>query len=58
MGLGAKTPYDSTYVTTQIVGFKRSSYKIGDYEGYRKFATKSQDRIAKIYDKKQKSARR
>lgn len=52
VGLGAKTSYDSTYVTTQIVGFKRSSYKIGDYEGYRKFATKSQDRIAKIYDKK------
>mgnify|MGYP007112306282 FL=1 len=52
VGLIAKIPYDSTYVKTQIVGFKRSSYKIGDYEGYRKFATKSQDRIAKIYDKK------
>lgn len=52
VGLGAKIPYDSTYIKTQIVGFKRSSYKIGDYEGYRKFATKSQDRIAKIYDKK------
>lgn len=52
VGLGAKIPYDSTYIKTQIVGFKRSSYKIGDYESYRKFATKSQDRIAKIYDKK------
>lgn len=52
VGLGAKIPYDSTYVKTQIVGFKRSSYKIGDFEGYRKFATKNQDRIAKIYDKK------
>lgn len=52
VGLGAKIPYDSTYIKTQIVGFKRSSYKIGDYEGYRKFATKNQDRIAKIYDKK------
>lgn len=52
VGLGAKIPYDSTYVKTQIIGFKRSSYKIGDYEGYRKFATKNQDRIAKIYDKK------
>jgi len=52
VGLNAKIPYDSTYVKTQIVGFKRSSYKIGDFEGYRKFATKSQDRIAKIYDKK------
>ncbi len=52
VGLGAKIPYDSTYVKTQIVGFKRSSYKIGDFEGYRKFTTKNQDRIAKIYDKK------
>lgn len=52
VGLGAKIPYDSTYVKTQIVGFKCSSYKIGDFEGYRKFATKNQDRIAKIYDKK------
>lgn len=52
VGLGAKIPYDSTYVKMQIVGFKCSSYKIGDFEGYRKFATKSQDRIAKIYDKK------
>lgn len=52
VGLGAKIPYNSTYVKTQIVGFKRSSYKIGDFEGYRKFATKNQDRIAKIYDKK------
>ena len=52
VGLGAKILHDSTYVKTQIVGFKRSSYKIGDFEGYRKFATKSQDRIAKIYDKK------
>ena len=52
VGLGAKIPYDSTYVKRQIIGFKRSSYKIGDFEGYRKFATKNQDRIAKIYDKK------
>jgi hypothetical protein len=52
VGLGAKIPYDSTYVKTQIVGFKRSSYKIGNFEGYRKFATNNQDRIAKIYDKK------
>lgn len=52
VGLGAKIPYDSTYIKTQIVGFKRSSCKIGDYEGYRKFATKNQNRIAKIYDKK------
>lgn len=52
VGLGAKIPYDSTYVKTQIIGFKRSSYKIGDFEGYRKFATKNQDIIAKIYDKK------
>lgn len=50
VGLGAKIPYDSTYVKTQIVGFKRSSYKIGDFEGYKKFSTP--DRIAKIYDKK------
>lgn len=52
VGLNGKIPYDSTYVKTQIMGFKRSSYRIGDHEGYRKFATKNQDRIAKIYDKK------
>ena len=52
VGLDAKIPYHSTYVKTQIVGFKRSSYKIGNFEGYRKFATKNQDRIAKVYDKK------
>lgn len=52
VGLDAKIPYDSTYIKTKIVGFKRSSYKIGDFEGYRKFATKNQDRIAKVYDKK------
>lgn len=52
VGLNAKIPYDSTYAKTQIVGFKRSSYKIGDFEGYRKFATINQDRITKVYDKK------
>ncbi len=58
VGLNAKISYDSTYVKTQIIGFKRSSYRIGDNEGYRKFATKNQDRIAKIYDKKSEIRRK
>lgn len=52
VGLNAKTKYDSTYVKSQIIGFKRSSYKIGDFEGYRRFSTKYKDKTAKIYDKK------
>lgn len=52
VGLGAKKHYDSTYVKTQIIEFKLSYYKIRDFEGYQKFTTKTQDRIAKIYDKK------
>lgn len=52
VGLNAKIPYNTSFVIMQIVGFKRSSYKIGVFEGYRRFATKSQDRIAKVYDKK------
>lgn len=52
VGLCGKIGYDSTYVKSQIVGFRSSSYKALDGEGYRQFATKNKDVIAKIYDKK------
>ncbi len=53
VGLCGKIGYDSTYVKSQIVGFRSASYKVLDGEGYRQFATtKSKDMIAKIYDKK------
>lgn len=52
VGLCGTIDYDSTYVKSQIVGYWSVSYKILDGEGYRQFATKNKDMIAKIYDKK------
>ena len=52
IGLNCKMAYDSTYVKTQIVGFRSTSYKIMDGEGYRLFSTKTKDKTAKVYDKK------
>lgn len=52
IGLSGKIDYDSTYVKSQIVGYRSTSYKVLDGEGYRQFATKNKDVIAKIYDKK------
>lgn len=50
--MSGKIDYDSTYVKSQIVGYRSASYKILDGEGYRQFSTKNKDVIAKIYDKK------
>jgi len=52
IGLNCKIDYDSTYTKTQIVGFRSTSYKIMDGEGYRLFSTKTKDKTAKVYDKK------
>lgn len=58
VGLNGKIPYDSTYVKTQIIGFRSKPYKPLDGEGYRQFSTTNKDLIAKIYDKKAEIRRR
>ena len=52
VGLNGKISYDSTYVKTQIIGFRSKPYKLLDGEGYRQFSTTSKNLVAKIYDKK------
>ena len=52
VGLNGKITYDSTYVKTQIIGFRSKPYKLLDGEGYRQFSTTSKNLAAKIYDKK------
>lgn len=58
IGLNCKIDYDSTYTKTQIVGFRSTSYKILDAEGYRLFSTKTNDKTAKVYDKKNEIRRK